>query len=155
MQAVSSDVLRPYLRRAFPQATEEDLDAAIFRSGGFVGQAEEYLQSGDRLPAQTEDFLRAFGGRDALLLTEVLVPMEKWKRDQLLEILESWLEILESALACRSGIQAVSAPARQLAAQRTGEELYAAAVQLKKALDYGRGNVSAAAICGYLQWHLR
>lgn len=155
MQALSSDILRPYLRREFPQAAEEDLEVAIFRSGGFLGQAMEYLHSGGQMLPQTEDFLRAFGARDALLLTEVLVPMEKWKRDQLLEILQSWLEILESALACRSGLQAVSVPARQLAALRTGEDLYAAAVQLKKALDYGRGNVSPAAICGYLQWVLR
>ena len=155
MQAVPSPILGPYLRQKFPQATEEDLEAAIFRSGGFVGQAVEYLQSGGQMLPQTEDFLRAFGSRDSLLLTEVLVPMEKWKRDQLLEVLQSWLEILESALACRSGLRAVSAPAQKLAALRTGEELYGAVVQLKKAMDYGRGNVSPAAICGYLQWVLR
>ena len=115
----------------------------------------ELLESGGQLPPQTEDFLRAYGSRDPLLLTQTLVPMEKWKRDPLLQILQSWLEILEEALACRSGLTAVSAPARTLARQRTGEDLYAAISQVKKALDYGRGNVSPAAICGYLQWHLR
>ena len=127
----------------------------MFRSGGFLGQAMELLEQGGALPPQTEGFLQALGSKNALLLTETLVPMEKWKRDQLLEILQSWLEILEEALACRSGITAVSAPARTLARQRTGEELYAAICQVKKALDYGRSNVSPAAICGYLQWSLR
>ena len=33
------DVLRSHLRREFPQAQEEDITAAIDRSGGFLGQA--------------------------------------------------------------------------------------------------------------------
>ena len=155
MQALPESILRPYLRREFPEAAPEDLAAAIFRSGGFLGQAMELLESGGQLPPQTEGFLQAFGSKNALLLTETLVPMEKWKRDPLMEILQSWLEILEEALACRSGIEAVSAPARVLAAQRTGSEIYEAALQVKKALDYAGSNVSPAAICGYLQWALR
>ena len=155
MQALPENVLRSHLRRKFPEATAEDLEAAVFRSGGFLGQAVELLESGGQLPTQTEGFLQAFGGRNGLLLTETLVSMEKWKRDQLLEILQSWLEILEEALACRSGVAAVSAPARTLATQRTGEEIYEAALQIKKVLDYARSNVSPAAICGYLQWALR
>ena len=155
LQSLPQQILLPHLRREFPQATQEDLEAAVFRSGGFLGQAMELLENGGALPPQTEDFLRAYGGKDPLLLTQVLTPMEKWKRDQLLEILQSWLEILEEALACRSGMTAVSAPARQLARQRTGEQLHAAIGQVKKALDYGRSNVSPAAICGYLQWALR
>jgi len=155
MQSLPEDVLRPKLHRDFPEASEEDLDAAIFRSGGFLGQAMALLESGGQLPPQTENFLRAFGSKDALLLTQTLVPMEKWKRDQLQEVLQSWLEILESALACRSGVRAVSAHGRILAQQRTGEELYAAVVQIKKCLEYSQSNVSTAAICGYLQWYLR
>lgn len=155
MQSLPENILLPRLRRDFPDATGEDLDATIFRSGGFLGQAIALLESGGRLPPQTEHFLRAFGSKNPLLLTETLVPMEKWKRDQLQEMLQSWLEILESALACRSGLQAVSAHAKELARQRTGEELYAAASELKKALTYAGSNVSPAAICGYLQWALR
>ena len=155
MQSLPESILRAHLRREFPDISEEDLVAAIFRSGGFLGQAMELLKSGAQLPPQTESFLRALGSKDALLLAQTLVPMEKWKRDQLQELLQSWLEILESALACRSGVQAVSAHARQLAQMRTGEELYAAAQELKKAIDYAGSNVSPAAICGYLQWALR
>ena len=155
MQSLPETVLLPKLRRDFPEASPEDLEAAMFRSGGFLGQAMELLESGGQLPPQTEDFLRAFGTKNALLLTETLVPLEKWKRDALRPMLQSWLEILEGALACRSGLTAVSAPARKLASQRTAEELYAGIQQLKKALDYADRNVSPAAICGYLQWYLR
>ena len=155
MQSLPEDILRPALCREFPEAAREDVDAAIFRSGGFLGQARELLRDGGQLPLQTENFLRAWESRNALLLTEVLAPMEKWKRDQLQEVLQSWLEIMESALAYRSGIRAVPAHARQLAQSRTAEELYAAASELKKCLTYAQSNVSPAAICGYLQWALR
>ena len=155
MQALPEDILRKQLRLDFPQAQEDDLSAAVMRSGGFLGQARELLKSGDQVPPQTEGFVKAFAYKDAMLLTQTLVPMEKWKRDVLAEILSSWLELLESALASRSGIHALSAHARLLAQNRTSGELLDAVRCLKKALDYTQSNVSPAAVCGYLQWALR
>ena len=155
MQALPEAVLRRQLRLDFPQAQEEDLTAAIVRSGGFLGQARELLKEGDQLPQQTRDFVEAFSQKNALLLTQTLTPMEKWKRDALAEILSSWLELLESALACRSGIQAVSPLARTLSASRSSAELVGAVRCLKKALDYTLSNVSPAAVCGWLSWALR
>ena len=148
-------LLRQQLRKDFPKAEEEDLSAAIFRSGGFLGQARELLESGDKVPPQTEGFVKAFADKDSLLLVQTLVPMEKWKRDALAEILSSWMEILESALASRSGLRAVSSQARLLAQQRTAPELHHALKELKKALEYTQSNVSPAAVCGYLAWALR
>ena len=155
MQAVPEDILRMQLTRDFPQAQPGDIDAAIYRSGGFLGQARELLESGDSLPPQTEGFVKAFAGKDALLLIQTLVPMQKWKRDALAEILTQWLELLESALSSRSGVQAVSAHARYLAQARTAGELYAAVRCLKKAVEYTQSNVSPAAVCGWLEWELR
>ena len=129
--------------------------AAAQRSGGFLGQARKLLEEGAALPPQTESFVRALTNRDSLALVQTLAPMEKWKRDALMEILQSWVELLEGALAARGGIQAVSPLARQLAASRSGPELYAAAGELKKALEYAAGNVSPGAICGHLAWALR
>lgn len=155
MQALPDGTLRRELRRQFPGAGEEDLTAAIARSGGFLGQAKALLETGDTLPPQTEDFVRAFAEGDPLALVQTLVPMEKWKRDALAQILESWLEIVENALACRGGMQAVSPLARQLAAARSGPELHGAALCLRKAVDYTLSNVSPGAVCGYLEWSLR
>ena len=148
------DVLRKQLRMDFPKAQEDDLSAAIARSGGFLGQARSLLE-GDTVPPQTESFVKAFSTKDSLGLTQTLVPMEKWKRDALAEILASWLELTESALFSRSGIRAVSPLARQLAQNRTASELHDAAKLLKKALEYTQSNVSPAAVCGWLQWELR
>ncbi len=155
MQALPENILRAQLRQDFPQAGEEDLTAVISRSGGFLGQARQLLENGDSVPPQTEGFVKAFAGRDSLTLAQTLVPMEKWKRDALAEILQSWLELVEGALTCRSGVQAISPLARQLAASRSGPELYEAAAHLKKAVEYTMSNVSPAAVCGYLQWALR
>ncbi|MBQ3192610.1 MAG: hypothetical protein IJB59_03460 [Oscillospiraceae bacterium] len=155
MQSLPGELLRRQLRQDFPKVPEEDLEAAVFRSGGFLGQARELLKSGDEIPPQTEQFVRAFSQKDALLLMQTLVPMEKWKRDALAEILASWLDILESALASRAGLQAVSAQARTLAQIRTAAELCSGVQHLRKALDYTQSNVSPAAVCGYLEWALR
>ena len=153
--ALPPEILEPQLKKDFPQAPQEDIRAAMVRSGGFLGQARELLENGDALPPQTEGFVRSFAARDALLLTQTLVPMEKWKRDALTEILDSWAQLLESALTCRAGGAAVSSHARNLATSRSSPELLAALEAVRKAREYALGNVSPAAVCGWLAWKLR
>ena len=153
--ALPEAVLRTQLRKDFPEAQEEDILAAISRSGGYLGQAKALLESGEQQPPQTLSFVKAMAEQDTLALVQTLAPMEKWKRDALLPILQSWLELAESALACRSGIHALSPLARQLAQMRTAEDLYEITGLLKKALEYTMSNVSPAAVCGWLSWALR
>ena len=155
LQALEEEVIRNQLRLDFPKATEEDIAAAMFRSGRFLGQARVLLENGDALPPQTESFVQAFANRDPLLLTQVLVPMEKWKRDALAEILAQWLELLESALTSRAGMTAISTHGRELARNRSAVEIYEGTQVLKKALVYTQSNVSPAAVCGWLAWTLR
>ena len=153
--ALPEKQLHRQLRMDFPEASEDDISSAMARSGGFYGQAREILEDGDSIPPQTESFVRCFAERNILGLTQLLVPMEKWKRDTLLEILQSWLELTEEALACRSGGRAAGTLARTLANARGSGELLEAAANLRKALDYCRSNVSPAAVCGWLCWALR
>ena len=155
LQALPEKLLHRHLRMEFPTAQEEDLQAAISRSGGFLGQARQILAEGDEIPPQTEGFVSGFAARNALELTQTLVPMEKWKRDALVEILQSWLELVEGALASRTAGIPVSALSRKLSAGRSSAELLTCAGHLKKAIEYGQSNVSPAAICGYLSWALR
>ena len=155
MLSLEEKVIRNQLRLDFPNAQEADIQAAIYRSGSFLDQARKILEEGDQLPPQTEQFVEAFCRKDALLLTQLLVPMEKWKRDVLSEILQSWLEILENALASRAGVETVSALGRQIAQQRTAGDIRQAVWTLKKAREYVLSNVSPAAVCGWLTWALR
>jgi len=155
MLSLDPVTLRRQLRLDFPKAEEADIDAAMFRSGGFLGQARQLLKEGNELPPQTEQFVRSFGTGDSLLLVQTLVPMEKWKRDALAEILTQWLTLLESALTSRTGLHAVSSHARELAQRRSAGEIHAAIQAIKKALEYTQSNVSPAAVCGWLSWALR
>ena len=155
LQPLPEGILRRELSGAFPHAENETISAAISRSGGYLGQAKLLLEQGETVDPQTEAFVESFSRRDAMGLVNVLVPMEKWKRDQLIPMLRQWMELLENALTCRAGMDAVNPLAKKLAAARPGKDLLAAIANLQKCADYAQGNVSPAAICGYLQWALR
>ena len=150
LTAVEPNILRPWLAEKSPEASRQQLDAAIRRSSGYPGQAMELLQSGENLPPEVESFVRAYASRDALALTMVLVPMEKWKRDQILPLLEAWKDMLQEGLACRSGMPAPGRGAKLLAENRSSKDLLSAVEILRKAIEYTQGNVSVAAVCGWL-----
>ena len=154
LQALDEDTLCRALAREFPDRSAEDLRAAAVRSGGWLGQARLLVSEGSTAP-QTESFVQAFARRDALLLTQTLAPMEKWKRDQLIPVLESWIALLENALVSRAGLPAISAQERTLGAERSSGELMQAIRSLKRARELALGNVSPGAVCGWLQWELR
>lgn len=153
--SVPEKLLRQTLTLEYPKASQEDIAAAIARSGGFLGQAKKLLDEGTAMSPQTQSFVQAFCEKNPLLLLQTLVPMEKWKREALAETLAQWLELLELALSCRSGMETVSPAARAIANTHTSPELYEAIGHLKKTLEYNQSNVSPAAICGYLEWKLR
>lgn len=155
LQSLPEEVLRQELIRAFPEASRQDIDAAIWRSGGFLGQARELLTEGVALSEQTAGFIQSFAQRDPLALLQVLVSMEKWKRDVFAETLAQWIQLLQQALLCRNGMPVLSESARDLAARRSPEDLHNAIKHLKKAIVYAQGNISVAAICGHLEWVLR
>ncbi len=152
---LAEDVLTRALKKAYPQASSDSICAAVSRSGGFLGQAKELLEGDGQIPQQTQDLVQALASRDSLLLTQVLTPLEKSKRDALIPLLEQWTQILQGALACRAGMKALSPLSAQLAAARSGMELNRAIAHLQKASQYAQANVSPAAICGYLVWALR
>ena len=155
LRPLPQNLLQQALKKAFPDAPAEDLEAAIFRSGGFLGQAKQLLGEGAQYPPQTQSFIQAFSEKNSLLLARTLAGMEKWKRDQLIPILQQWLGILEGALASRAGAAAAPAASRQIAAQRSPRELMTAIQNLQKAIEYAGCNVSPAAVCGWLVWELR
>ena len=155
LNALPRDILEKQLQTQFPQADAEERSAAIIRSGGWLGQAQALLRAGCAPSQQTAGFAAAFGAREPMALLQVLVPMEKWKRDQLIGELQQWLQLLQSALVCRSGMPAISTLARELSARRSSKDLMEAVRHLQKAIEYAQGNVSPAAICGWLEWALR
>ena len=154
LMALPDGLLRQTLQQQFPQADSDTLQAAITRSGGFLGQALKLMEEGMELPSQTAAFLSAYANRDSYGLLQVLVPMEKLSREQLIALLCQWRELLEGALVYRSGMGATPM-AKEISSRRSGQELMLAIRHLEKTIEYAQGNVSPAAICGYLSWNLR
>ena len=155
LTALPEDLLRQELGRLFPQASSDDIQGAVARCGGYLGQAKAMLEEGSVRCPHTEAFVASFASRDSLGLVRLLTPMEKWKRDQLLPVLSRWENVLQSALICRCGMQTPLEAARQLSVSRSAGELMDAISHLQKAITYTQGNVSVAAVCSYLSWTLR
>ena len=152
---LDESTLKKELKKRFPEAAENTLQAAVDRSGGYLGQAIALLEQGDALTPQTEGFVAGFGQKQPLKLLETLAPMEKWDRERFLKEMNRWLQLLQQALICRSGAGVTSEQARTLGAQRSSADILQAVRYLQKAIEYTQGNVSVAAICGYLAWVLR
>lgn len=155
LQGLPENILRPALAKECPQATAQQITGAISRSGGYLGQAVAILQETEDATQTTTAFLQAYANSDSFGLTQVLVPMEKWKRDAFVEELERWLPVLADALSARSGSTPTQPMADKICAVRSGRDLVRAISALQKAIDYGKRNISPGAICGYLQWELR
>lgn len=155
LTALPENILRPALEKACPQATPQQIAGAIGRSGGYLGQAKALLEESEEAGENTLRFLRAYAGSDPLGLVQVLVPMEKWKRDVLVEELERWLITLSDALCARSGIPPTQPMADTVGTARSGSDIMNAINALQKAIDYAQRNISPGAVCGYLTWALR
>ena len=154
LQPLPTQLLLETLAQRFPDQDRQTLQAAAQRSGGYLGQALSLMEDQEEDP-RTEAFLQSLLNRDTLGLLQVLVPMERLKRDQLVPVLQQWAELMQQALICRSGTSVLSESARRLAEVRSSAELLQAIRHLQKAIEYTRGNVSPAAVCGYLEWALR
>ena len=154
LSPLSEELLRRELLRRFPDTPDDTLRAVCSRSGGYLGQALKLLSGESSLLPETEALVHAFASKNRLELAQVLVPMEKWKRDRLVEAMLQWKTIFAEALSCRAGGTALSPLAKDLSSARGGDDLLAAIRQLDKCIEYAQGNVSPAAICGYLLWVL-
>ena len=154
LRALPETLLRQKLRSEFPDADGETLAGSVMRSGGYLGQARE-LMAGSSLHDATRSFAESYAKRDVYGLVQTLVPMEKWKRDALIPVLGQWLELLQQAMVSRSGLPAASKEAAQIASTRSPRDIMRCCAALKKAMEYAQGNVSCAAVCGWLAWELR
>ena len=143
-------VLEPALRQRFPDHSAADLEAAMGRSGGFLGQAVTLLEgSGLQLP-QVEQFAAAYAAHDTLGLAMVFGSMDKYKRNQLAPVLEELQRLLAQSLLARRGCPTLLPQARSIAEQRTAPELLAACRLVQEALDDCWANVGVGNICAGL-----
>ena len=100
-------------------------------------------------------FAACYAARNALALLELLLPMEKWKREQLIPVLGQMREYLAELLMLRSGLGTPDDTQKKILQGRTGAELLAAANNLQTAIDDLNANVGAGAVIGWLSLQLR
>ena len=155
MQPLPGNLLRGVLEQAYTDVSAEAISAAAERGGGFLGQAKRLLDEDGQVRQETARLVDALCEKDALLLMQLLVPLEKSKRDALAELLQDWQMLLENALTASCGMRTVSDQARRLAAALDSRTLHRQYTLVRKAREYTLGNVSPAAVCGYLEWALR
>ena len=137
-----------------PGLPRETYQAAFARSGGYLGQALALLEdSGEN--STTAEFAKLYAARDALGMAQLLVRLEKQKRDPFVQVLTDWLLLLQNALSCRSGLEGISPQVLTLSNQVSSAHLLEGISTLQTAIQYAQSNVSVAAICGWLQWALR
>lgn len=126
-------------------------EAAWARSEGWLGQALRLLEAGESLAPETQSFAACFARRDRLGLTELLVPLERQKREQLIPLFQQWIELLSQALAVRAGQPGRWEAAERVGRSRTSAESLKALRSLQRATELLNGNVSPGAVCGALQ----
>ena len=94
LTALPEKLLKSRLRQEYPQAQEDQISGAAARSGGYLGQARALMEQSGSVSEQTAAFLQSYARSDVLGLLQVLTGMEKMKRDQLIEDLTVWLQVL-------------------------------------------------------------
>lgn len=144
------NLLKQALRKEFPDAQEEAVQSALLRSGGFLGQAKKLMSEDAGTLPQTLTFAQSFAQKDVVGLLQTLAPMEKWKRDALIDCLNQWVQLLTESLTCRAGMPAASQQVKEISSGRSALEIRRAISFIQQGLTYAHSNVSPAAICGWL-----
>ena len=139
----------PELRRRFPEKNDAELSRALEQAEGFLGPACRHLTDGI-FQAQTLALAQSFAARDTLGLLQTLVPMEKYKREQLGQILMELRQLLCMTLRARAGALHADDLMQAMLRGRTGAELLQAAGTLAQAADDLTANVGVGAVIGGL-----
>ena len=142
MSPLHKDLLLQEFQRAYPNCHPDIHRDAIARCGGWLGQGLALLETNGKQSPQTEAFVKAFAEKNHMGITEILVPMQKWKRDALIAELEKWAEVIHSAIGYRYEFPIPREDAKLLGNARNTTELICAARTLRTALEYANDNVS-------------
>lgn len=143
----------PFLQQRMPEKSEPVIRAAYLRAGGFLGQALALLADAQEQPV-IRQLAAAYAARNQMELLRVLLPMEKWKREQLLPVLRQFRACICDALQQRAGLDAASEAAVQIVSSRSGTELIQACDSIQTAIDSLMANASAGAVVGFLVMQL-
>ena len=152
MSPLPQPLLLAEFQRAYPNCHPNIHRDAIARCGGWLGQGLALLEINGKQSPQTEAFVQAYAQKNKMGIVEILVPMQKWKRDAFIAELEKWAEVIHSAIGYRFEFPMPREDAKLIGDARNTTELIVTARTLRTALEYAHDNVAVTTICGYLEW---
>ena len=147
MAPLSNGDLTDALRQAHPELTLDQLSRAIDRSGGYLGAALDILTEPETELDQTLDtILAALSGEDELQLLSALLPLEKYKRPELLALLAE----LNQALVRAMDPGAIPSARTLLLSRCTPQRRFDIAQAVKEAITLLQANGSTGHAVGIL-----
>jgi DNA polymerase-3 subunit delta' len=155
MRPLPAEILQAEFRKAYPNCHPDIHKEAIARCGGWLGRGLAFLQENGKQSPQTEAFVKALSEHNHMGVVEILVPMQKWKRDAVISELEKWAEVVHTAIGYRHQFTVTREDAKQLGNALSTDQLIVVARTLRTAIEYANENVAVTTICGYLEWMLR
>ena len=154
MSPLPQALLLAEFQKAYPNCHPDTHRNAISLCNGWLGKGLAFLERNGKQSPQTEAFVKAYAAKSKVGIAEVLVPMQKWKRDALIPELQKWAEVIHSAIGYRYEFPMPREDAKLIGDARNTQELISAARALRTAIDYAQDNVAVTTICGYLEWML-
>lgn len=144
--------LQQALQTLAPNAEPQALALAMEQSDGYLGTALSVLEHPETAQDQEViSFLKAFASGDELQLLSALVPLEKYKRQDLLQFFQALLRTFTRAMDRNSA----KTPEHRLLSLCSHEILFAATESLSHAITLLQSNVSCGHVVGMLMAELR
>jgi DNA polymerase-3 subunit delta' len=141
------------LKASAPTATQEAIASAVEKSEGYLGAALRLLDAPDTaLDQQAAAFLEALASQDDLRLLQVLIPLEKAKRQDLLHLLG---QLYRSVTRAMEPTSLKTKELQLLSTSCTGPQLFSAAKAISQAITLLQANGSSGHAVGVLMAQLR
>lgn len=141
-----------FLAGRFPDADPARRSQAARDCEGILGRAVRALEGeeGAGVLPTAHELLSLAAGRDELALARFCISLEKWKREEVADLLEAEIGLLREALAAQAGARAQAGPDIDRAAALPRKRLLGWAQALEELRQAARFNVGVGHLCGAL-----
>lgn len=150
MAPLAPALLETELKKRFPQAEKEKISRAVVCSDGYLGQAMAVMNQEELIRPQTTEFVDACCDGSPQAFLRLLVPLEKQKKEPLLELFEEWRNMLFSALSVHYGQVYARPEAAKLASSCSESALLSDLDAVREAQTMLNANVAPGHVCGAL-----
>ena len=155
MAPLPPEVLEAELRKRFPQAESGRIAAAAAEAAGYLGQAVAVMNEDEDAQTRTAEFTAACCKGSPQAFLRLLIPLEKQKKEPLLELFGEWHDLLFSAISVHHGQEHVRPEAVKLASSCAESVLLSHLDAVQEAITMLNANVAPGHVCGALAVQLQ